>query len=467
MHRKIDLIKNTGILGLGTFLPHISALITLPIYTDVLTKTEFGLYDLSTVTAYLIVVLVTLEIHQAIFRFLVDLRGKETENCYITNTVIFVLFPSIIAAIIFGLVFQTQPLFLRFLLSLYLFLNIQFTVTGQITRGLGNNKVYSIGLVIKSALNVLLVLILMAGFNLRLSGLFISLNIALFLGIFYQVTTCEIHHRIKPRLLEKGIIIELIRYSWPMVPNIISLWIVNSSPKYIISLFLGLPMNAIFAVAGKIPNIFNFAFLTFNLAWQESASLSVLDDDKDDYINSIFKDYLNFITGAMMLLIGTAPLLFPLLIKGPYDEAYNQMPLLFIGMYLSGLSMFFGGIYIAHKRTFSIGISSAIAAIASCIINLALITHLGLFAASISMVLSFLILALYRGIDIKKKSIVHIKYNFVQIVTYFLLIVISSLLCYKQSKLTDIINFLLGIIVFLILNKRLFQVGLKQITLRF
>ena len=46
MSRKNDLIKNTAILTVGRYLPKLFTMITLPVITGVLTKTEYGTYDL-------------------------------------------------------------------------------------------------------------------------------------------------------------------------------------------------------------------------------------------------------------------------------------------------------------------------------------------------------------------------------------------------------------------------------------
>ncbi len=294
MSRSKDLAKNTFILALGTFLPHLGALVTLPIYTGMLTKTELGRYDLVVVTVYIIAVVVTLQIQQAVFRFLIDVRGKQDENTYITNTVLFEIIPSIVASAIFGFTFKDTPTLSRVLIALYTFLNIQHLVVGQIARGLGKNKVYSIGAIINTVLNLVLVIVLMVGRGLGFDGLFISLNLAFLVSTVFQAVVCGIPNKIQFRLFNKATIKELLGYSWPMVPNTLAIWTVNTFAKWVIRFFLGLEMNAVFAVAGKIPNIFNLAYMTFNMAWQESASIAVSDNDKHAYYSKVFNTFLRF-----------------------------------------------------------------------------------------------------------------------------------------------------------------------------
>lgn len=465
MGRTKELAKNTFILGLGTFLPHLASLVTLPIYTGMLTKTELGTYDLIIVTVYILAVVITLEIHLAVFRFLIDVRGTKNEKSYITNTVMFELFPAIIASVIFSLSFQELPTFSRLLIGIYTFLNIQFSVMGQITRGLGKNLVYSIGAIINTVLNLIMVLVLMVGRGLGFNGLFISLNLAFLAGTVFLVVICGIHNKIDLRLLNKSTLKELLSYSWPMVPNTLSIWMVNSFAKWVIRFFLGLEMNAIFAVAGKIPNIFNLAYMTFNRAWQESASITVLDSDKDTYYSKIFNAFLGIMTSAVLILIAATPLLFKILIKGFYAEAYNQIPILFISVYFSSIASFFGSMYIAHKMTKAVGISSTVAAITTCVLNLLLIKPLGLYAASLSMVFSFMVLGVYRGVDLHHKNVVKIKYDPIVTSLCFLLVLISAGLCYIQSLWPNIINIVLAVVSSVFLNRTLLRSG-KDYLLR-
>lgn len=45
MNEENELAKNTIILSIGKFLPRVLTLIILSIFTEKLTKTEFGIYD--------------------------------------------------------------------------------------------------------------------------------------------------------------------------------------------------------------------------------------------------------------------------------------------------------------------------------------------------------------------------------------------------------------------------------------
>jgi len=457
--REKTLVKNTIILAMGQFFPQLSALITLPIYTGMLTTSEYGRYDLINAAVYILNVVVILQIHQAIFRFLIDVRGSSKEKIYVTNAFIFEIIPSVIASIIFGFAYQNLPVSSRVLIGLYLFFNLQYNVSGQIARGLGNNKVYAIGSIINSASNMVLVVVLVSGLEFGFNGLFTSIVCANAFGALFQIVACKQWKRIDFKLFDKNIVKKMIAYSLPMVPNTLSIWIINTSDKFIILFFLGIESNGIFAVAQKIPNIFLIAYSTFNMAWQESASITEKDNDYNAYYNRIFSGLFDFLTGSMLLLISVTPILYKILVRGSYDQAYDQIPLLYIGVFLSSISSFFGSIYIAKKATRAVGISSIIGAIINAVFNLIMIHWAGLYAASISTIISYLVLVTYRMIDIEKRNFLHLIYNRKHIALCILLIVISTVFCYQRILILNIINLAIGIVGFIVLNKVL----LKQI----
>lgn len=455
MKREHSLISNTFILALGKFLPSATALVTLPIVTEMLTAEEYGQYDLITTVVYILTIFAHLQIQQAVFRYLIDVRGDKRQDVYISTTYFFELGLSLLVSVAFAIFYGDLPAPAPFLLGYYLLIVLQYNIVGQVSRGLGNNKVYTVGSVIQSVLNMVLIVVLVSGVRLGFTGLFLSLDIAYTAAFIYQFFSASQWKFISRRSFSREALKEMLSYSWPMVPNSLSIWIVNTCDKFVIRAFLGVRYNGIFAVAQKIPNIFTVAYGTFNMAWQESASISVNDSDHDSYYSHVFAAMFDFLTGCVLVLIAATPLLFAILIKGDYSESYPQIPLLYIGVFLSSISAFYGSIYIAQKETRAVGTSSAIGAVINLIVNLALVGSIGLYAASISTIVSYLILVAYRAADIKKHKLAAIEYDVKRLALCVVLILLCCTLCYIQTSLTDVINVLLALTFFFILNRKL------------
>ena len=253
---------------------------------------------------------------------------------------------------------------------------------------------------------------------------------------------------------------ELIKYSWPMIPNSLSNWVMNFSDRVIISSKLGIEEMSIYSVANKIPNLFTSAQGTFVLAWQENASIASKDDDKNDYYTKMFDSVSRIYFFIMSFLIACSPILFKLLIKGNYDEAYTQMPILFLALLFSGISSFIGGIYVAMQKTKNIGITTIIAAVINIIVNIFLIDKIGIYAGSISTLVSYICLSGYRMRDIKR--FIDIKYNLKNFIIYVFILVSMSVLNYQRKILFDIINMVIAIIASLMINRDMLKKILKN-----
>lgn len=455
MDREKSLIKNTFVLALGKFLPHFTALVTLPIYTTMLTSAEYGRYDLILVLQYILEIAALVQIHQAAFRFLIDVRGTEKERKYISTTVAFALIPSLLISILPAIIYRDSGVKNSIVIAIYFFVCVQYNVTGQIARGLGKNKEYSIAAVIQAVLNMILVIILLSNLKLGFFGLFMALDLAFILAYGYLAFSCGIIGKIDFKQCDFETLKEMLDYSWPMVPNSLSVWIINACDKFIIRFFLGLEQNGIYAIAQKIPNIFNMAYSTFNLAWQESASATIKDEDSDKYYSNVFAVLFRFLVGCMLLLIASTPILFSILIRGDYDAAYKQMPILYIGIFLASISSFYGSIYIAQKQTRSVGLTSLIGAVINCVINITMIKSFGLYAASTSTAISYFVLIIYRLADIKKRKLANIFYEKRVMLLSAGLLMLSAILCYQRNLLCDAINFVMAIVVAIILNKKM------------
>ena len=68
MSREKEFVKNSAILSIGTIFPKITSIITLPIITGCLTKADYGIYDLITVSVLLVLPVATLQMQAAAFR---------------------------------------------------------------------------------------------------------------------------------------------------------------------------------------------------------------------------------------------------------------------------------------------------------------------------------------------------------------------------------------------------------------
>ncbi len=453
MEKEKNLVKNIFILSIGKVIPKCISLITLPIITFYLTKDEFGIYDLITILVTVFLPIATLQMQAVAFRFLLNKKKKKDKSIVISNIMYFTLFSSTIAlTILFFILFKIDVI-TRIIIITYYLLDTYLITIQQIARGLSKNKEYSSSVVLSSIVELVFTFTFLAHFKLGLLGILITLILSHCISLLYLCLKIKLFSYVKISLLSLSVIRGFLRYSWPLIPNSLSSWIIQLSDRIIISLFLGIGANAIYSVANKIPNLFNIFQGTFNMAWQESASIAVHSEDSNDYYSRMFSFVFNAYVGVMALVIGFSPILFFLLIRGNYIQSYKHIAILFMGSFFSGISSYIGGIYIAHKKSKEIGLTTIVAALVNLIINISLINFIEIYAASISTMVSYLFLALYRMKDVQK--IQKINYNFKQIIIGLILLFTMCIINFANNNFFNIINVILSVTVFLVFNKNI------------
>ena len=195
---------------------------------------------------------------------------------------------------------------------------------------------------------------------------------------------------------------EMLRYSLPLIPNAISWWIANTSDRLIIICYLGTAFNGIYAAANKIPTIYTTIFTVFNTAWTESVSLAINDSDRDTYINSMLNSGFKLFSFINMGIIVCVSVSFKWLIGEQYTEAYNHIFILLVAIFINSMCSLFGGVLGGLKNTKVIGWTTVVGAIVNAVINFSLIQSIGLYAASVSTLVSYLIIYIFRFSAVKK-----------------------------------------------------------------
>ena len=452
MNREKALVKNTIILGLGTFIPQLFNFITIPILTRYLSTDEYGIYDLLLTIVGLLLPIVTLQIQAAGFRYLIDTRD-DMERCrvIVSNILVFVTSVSMITLTAFFLVLKNQSPLLKILICLYLFLDVLYNCIGQIARGLSDNVGYAIGALVLSAGKTILIVILVAWNGRGIYGIVFSFVLAYLFADLTVAARIQLHKYIKMSVVSFAEMKKLLKYSWPLVPNNLSSWVLYMSDRLVITCFLGTSVNAIYAAANNIPNMVNVARSVLIMAWQENASMAVGDKDAESYFTKMHRTIYSMIVGITAFLIGITPVLFKILIRGNYAEAYNQIPILFMGVFFGCISSFQAGIYVAHMKTLEVGISTFICAVINLALDFAMIESIGIYAGSVSTVVSYFFLFLYRLTDIKKFQ--KIIYDYKEIIGGVCILTVMAVLSSMNNIWVNMLNFIIGCVLAVVGNR--------------
>lgn len=452
MSKNKELVKNTVIIFIGKIFTQFLTFLLLPLYTSKLATSEYGTVDLVITYVTLFAPIIVLQLESAIFRYLIDARKKiEEKNNIISNVYIF----SIISIFCCLILFFVVNLFVSVDYSWYIALMVISTtfsgISLQTARGLGDNIGYAIASVISGVCNLSLNVVFLCVLHLDIRFVFIAQIISQFLIILFLFIRLKIHKYIRIQYFNKNSMNKLLKYSLPLIPNGIIWWIINISDRTIVSIIMGLSANGIYTVSNKFSTIFISIYNIFNLSWTESVSLHIEDDDREEFISNVFDKTLKIFMCIAMLMITLLPFVFNLIIDFNYNEAYLYIPILLVSTIFTIIVSMFGAIYVAKKLTKEVAKTSLYSGILNIVINLLFIKKIGLYAAAISTLLSFMMMSVYRYFDVKKY--VNIKINWKFYLSAVVMFSVSIFLYYYNNLFGNIINLLIVTIYSYIINK--------------
>ena len=228
MSREKTLVKNTLIMAIGTFLPRIINLLTTPIITGTTTDAQYGQLDLVTTTILsFIVPLCTLQLEQALFRFLVDAKSVKEQKRVITNGYVMIFMLMLIAGII--CFFVPIDLFngsYKFLVIGYIWIEILATTSRFVLRAFSKYKEYSILAALVVIMNFIIVSICLLWLKTGYIGVLIALTLADVAGFMYVLFVCNIFSYFSLRHLRIEYASKMLQYALPFIPNTVS-WYIN------------------------------------------------------------------------------------------------------------------------------------------------------------------------------------------------------------------------------------------------
>lgn len=452
MSKGKDLAKNTAIVSIGKICTQLITFFLLPVYTAVLSNEEYGVVDLLNTLTSLLLPIATLQIEQGIFRYLLDCReNKEKQTTLITTVSKFILVQSAICILIFLCASPFIHNEYKYFLMANLLMGILSSISLQICRGLGDNKTYAVGSFITGALTVILNVIFIVAFKWGAYGMLIATAISNLLCAIYVFVKKKIYKYIDIKQNDKKLLKDIVKYSVPLIPNMISWWIVSASDRTIISAVIGVAQNGIYSAANKFSGIFSTLYSVFNLTWTESASININSEDRDEFFSKIFDFIVRFFGSLCLGTIAVMPFVFGILVNEKFEESYYQIPILILGSVFNILVSFLGSVYVAKKLTKEIAKTSIIAAIINIVVNIALINQIGLYAASISTVIAYFAMFIYRWIDVKKY--VSIKTNKALIAVLSVSFLVAIITYYLKMKIISIVALLAVIIIAIYINK--------------
>lgn len=444
-----DIVKNFFIFFLGNFGSKIVTFLMLPFYTNFLTTEQYGTIDIVNSLALLFSPLITLGMADAIFRFIMskDYDNKEVFSIGITINItgwIILLIFSIFTSNFIS--FNYLSYFFAILLS-----NTLYSLLSNFAKAKNKLMIYSLLGLLQTILFVSLNIVFIKTLSYGILGYFASNVISNLVCILVYIIILKIWRYIDLKKITKKTLVDMLKYSLPLIPTTLSWWIIMLSDRYMITYFLGLSENGIYAIANKIPTILNTIVTIFIQAWQIS-SINIYEKNTTKlsvfYSSSInYYEMINFVVGSIFICI--SPLIMYVLVKGRYYEGWIAVPFLIISIIFSSLSGYVATIFSTYKKNVVVCTSVILGAIINIIFNYFLIPKVGILGAAISSSLGYMFVFLIRLVYSRK--LVDYKISYKKLSINIFLIFIQSFAIITSFKMKYVLQ-LIVLICFVLNN---------------
>lgn len=428
------LLKNIGLLTLGNFATKLLSFFLVPLYTSVLTTTQYGTYDLLNTTIGILIPILTLNIMEAVVRFSIDDRTHL--DAIVTVSTKFLIVSSLLVGIfiVISNLLNVFPILRNYGFYFWL-MYVSQALTGIIVsfaRGIDKVAAMSASSVIASVVMIVCNIVFLLVFKWGLSGYFLANIIGPLIQCVYLIWSTGYFKYINFNVNYQSSKKKLVAYSSPLIANSIAWWVTNVSDRYIVTWFCGLAANGVYSVATKIPSILSVAQTIFNQAWILSAVKDFDPEDKDGFFANTYKVYNGLMVVICSLIIFFDRFVASFLYAKNFYAAWKYVPFLTIAILFGAISGYIGGFFTAKKATKIFATSTVYGAIINIILNIVLVPFIGAMGSSFATMVCYIVIWAIRFIQSKKY--IHLKINVKKDVLAYVLLIVQSILLISFSQ---------------------------------
>lgn len=436
MDKYKKLASNTLIFAIGTFSSKILSFLLMPFVTRVMGTGDYGSADLIQQTVNVLIPVVTLQVNSAALRFSLD-RAKNKADVFTVG-----VRTTLIGFVIF--LFFSYPISLitinDFNLGEYILLIVLFVLVSsfrqlcqQFVRGSGYVKLFAIDGIISTATTLLFTILFLGPFKWGVTGYIMAIIASDACSVIFFTVTAKLYRYVKPKVLEKSITSQMLKYCVPLIPTVILWWIINVSDRYMITYFVGSSANGLYTAASKIPNFVILFSQIFIDAWQ----LSAVDEQENKearahFFTKVFRVYSGGVFAVASGLILFCQFITKILVSDAFYDSWQYVPILIIATSYSCIVNFLASVYMAEKKSVMSLLTASSGAVTNIVLNFVFIPIMGANGAALATVCAFLVVFATRGLNTRK----YIKINFklpLMITETVILVGQSALILYYQK----------------------------------
>lgn len=452
MDKYKKLASNTIIFAIGTFSSKVLSFLLMPFVTRMMGTGDYGSADLVQQTVNVLIPIVTLQVNSAALRFSLD-NAKNKADVFtvgvrttVIGFIVFLLFSYPISLITIN----------DFNLGEYILLIIIFVLISgfrqlcqQFVRGSGYVKLFAVDGIISTATTLLFTILFLGPFKWGVTGYILAIIASDACSVLFFTVTAKLYLYLKPKLNEKTIASQMLKYCVPLIPTVILWWIINVSDRYMVTYFVSSSANGLYTAASKIPNFVILFSQIFIDAWQ----LSAVDEqenkeERQRFFTKVFRVYSAgvFAVGSGLILL--CQLITKILVSDAFYDSWQYVPILIIATTYSCIVNFLASVYMAEKKSVMSLLTASSGAVTNIALNFVFIPIMGANGAALATVCAFVVVFITRGINTRKYIKIDFKLPLMLAETAILAAQSAIMLYFRQGVLMYALEAVLFAVMF-------------------
>lgn len=386
--------KKISIVWLVKILIAPQGLLTLPILTKALGPHDYGVWSLIQVMIHFLPLFALFQLPQSIVRFLSGEKNKEKIQDGLYSCLTLVLISSlfeVIILLIFGCYFFEELnqiiIFIAWIIPIICFNSIlkYYLLSAQ------KQNIFALIILLETYSKIAFFYIFLYLLDYGLIGAILSIFLSnIIIEAIMLIFAIKKIGIAKPKFTP---IKEYLHFSIPLLPLILTVWIVSSSDRLIIGFFKGASNVGYYSAGYNLGNLL-FLFIMIIGVTIRPILVKLYTEKKTKEIKAVlshtYKYYLMItIPSVFGIALLSKPLLKILTLTEIANQAYIIVPIIAIAIVMQGSARFYEEILFLEKKTKTISKIWIIAAILNIILNFIFIPFFGIISAAITTLIAY------------------------------------------------------------------------------
>ena len=391
-----NILKRAIIYSIGNYSSKLISVLIFPIVVTYLGLVDTGRFDLVFSTVNVLVIIFSLQIGDAVYRWF-NTKDEKEQQISFSNSVILITIMIVIVTIIYLILYFFYTDLITFLSISYFILISQIILSLylQVIRGVGNINVYTAVGIIKSIVFSLGSLLVVVYTTSKLQNVLLMALVANIVSIVIVMSQVNSSLYFNKSCVNLSNSLKLVKYSAPLILNAFSWVSFFTINKYIILFYFGVENNGMFAIAEKVTTGIFFCGMFYYFSVQDYCLSSPNFKKEIIFFKNIMYKVVLITSIVVFMAIVSSWLVLTFYLE-EFGDFLKFFPCLAIANLFIILANYLGIPYNYMKETFSMALTSFFGAVISVLFSMTFSLVFGVFSIGVSILIGAIYVFIMR-----------------------------------------------------------------------